>query len=302
MASGSNLEFIRRINNGALESVIRQYGSNANNGLIFVNPSIVNSIQATVTIEDFVNIGAFPRARIGGFFYNDASGTIHAEIGIGENGSGGLKGYYNIVRCYDPPNCFSYDFIAYDEPYAAVNLFAPYNLSISYDKPNNQFIFSFPDTPQFVSVPEWSSDTTEPKYIGTRVSGVASPYSGGYINAKFDSVLVKYNSDTNPWVAYDNFDSSTSIDRSKWSDSTLEFVREQVTDGVYGMALRSYGSFANNGLNLVNGKNVKELQADLTVEQLINNPNPNPATPMAALEGDFYSVGGRTLRPKRPNR
>ena len=77
-----------------------------------------------------------------------------------------------------------------------------------------------------------------------------------------------------------------------WSDSTLEFVREQISDGVYGMALRSYGSFANDGLNLVNGKNVKELQADLTVEQLINNPNPNPATPMAALEGNFYNAGG----------
>ena len=291
-AEWTNLEFIRRINNGALESAIRQYGSNAGNNLIFINPSMVNSIQATVTIDDFVNIGAFPRARIGGFFYIDDSGTINAEIGIGENGSGGLKGYYNIVRCYDPPDCFSYNFIAYDEPYAAVNLFAPYNLSISYDKPNNQFIFSFPDTPKYVSVPAWSSDTTQPKYIGTRVSGVASPYSGGYVDAKFDNVLVKYNSDANPWVAYDNFDSSTSIDRTMWSDSTLEFVREQISDGVYGMALRSYGSYANDGLNLVNGKTVKELQADLTVEQLINNPNPNPATPMAVLEGNFYNAGG----------
>ena len=288
-ANWANLEFIRRINNRALESAIRQYGSNAGNNLIFINPSTVNSIQATVTIDDFVNIGAFPRARIGGFFYNDTLGTIHAEIGIGENGSGGLKGYYNIVRCYDPPNCFSYNFIAYDEPYAAVNLFAPYNLSISYDKPNNQFIFSFPDTPQPVSIPAWNSGTTHPKYIGTRVSGVASPYNGGYVDAKFDNVLVKYNSDANSWVPYDNFDSSTLIDRTtpKWQDQTLEFVREQITDGVYRLALRSYGYFANNGLNLINGQNVKELQADLTVEQLTTNA----AIPQASVFGSFYNDG-----------
>jgi hypothetical protein len=81
------------------------------------------------------------------------------------------------------------------------------------------------------------------------------------------------------------------INRTYWDDSTLEFVREQITDGVYGMALRSYGSFANNGLNLVNGQNFNELQADLTVDQFINTPSPNLAYPMAALWGSFYNDG-----------
>ena len=295
----ANLEFIRRIEGGALRSAVRSYGSTLGNNLTFIDPASVNSIQATVSIQEFTNYnGAFPRARIGGYFYNDNLGTIHAEIGLGENGYGGLKGYYSVGRCTDPPECNSYTFIGYDAPYQPVALSTNYTLSIDYDKVNNQFIFSFPDSPVFFSAPTWQSDTNQPKFIGTRVN-VASPVRGGYVDAMFDNVLVKYNGTSNPWVAYDDFDSSTSIDRNKWNGSTLEFVREQLTDGVYGMALRSYGSFANNGLNLINGQNVIELQADLTVEQLINNPNPNPATPMAALEGDFYNVGGGN--PGDPN-
>ena len=107
------------------------------------------------------------------------------------------------------------------------------------------------------------------------------PGQGGYIDAIFENVRVDSNLITFP---------GPFIDQSY--RQTLEFAREQITDGVYGMALRGYGSFVNNGLNLLNGGNVKELQADLTVEQLINIPNPNPATPMAALFGSFYNAGG----------
>ena len=291
----ADLEFIRRIEGGALRSAIRKYGSNASNGLIFFDSPSVNSIQATVTIDDFINNGAFPRARIGGFFYEDTLGTIHAEIGIGENGSGGLKGYYSVGRCADLPDCTSYTSLGYSAPYQPVAFSSPYNLSIQYDQSNNQFIFSFPDSPHYVNVPAWSNGTNQPKFIGTRVNAGSS--QGGYVDAKLDNVLVKYNSVGNSWVAYDNFDSSTLIDRTKWSGSTLEFVREKISHGVYGLALRSYGSFANNMLNLVNGGDVKEGQADLTVEQLINIPSPNPASPMAALFGSFYNAGGGSGDP-----
>lgn len=276
----ADLEFIRRIEGGVLRSAIRKYGSNASSGLVFTNPSTVNSIQATVTIDEFINNGAFPRARIGGFFYNDALGTIHAEIGIGENGSGGLKGYYSVGRCADPPDCTSYTSLGYSAPYQPVALSSPYNLSIQYDQSNNRFIFSFPDIPHFVTVPAWSNDTNQPKFIGTRVNAGSS--QGGYVAAKFDNVYIN-----NSPTKYDDF-STTLIDRTpppKWQDQTLEFVREQVADGVYGMALRSYGSFANNHLNFIDAITVKEFQADVAVKEFINNA----AAPQARLMGDFYN-------------
>jgi hypothetical protein len=76
------------------------------------------------------------------------------------------------------------------------------------------------------------------------------------------------------------------INRTYWDDSTLEFVREQKCGGVYGLAVRSAGSFLNSYMDLVGGETFNELQADVTVEQLVNVSS--NATPVAALEGDFY--------------
>jgi hypothetical protein len=81
------------------------------------------------------------------------------------------------------------------------------------------------------------------------------------------------------------------INRTNWIDTNLEFVREQIIDGVYGLALRSYGSYANNHLNFIDAITVKEFQADLIVKEFINNA----AAPQARLMGDFYSYGDGTL-------
>jgi hypothetical protein len=113
------------------------------------------------------------------------------------------------------------------------------------------------------------------------------------VDALFENVYIK---DSGPIPISDPSGGMIDDTNTNWSNNTLEFVRRQITDGVYEMAIRSYGSFANNGLNLVNGKSVTELQADLSVEQLVSNPSlSNPATPIAALEGNFYNAGGANL-------
>lgn len=287
----ADLEFIRRIEGGAFRSAIRRFGENATNNLTFANPASVNSIAATVHIDGFINNGAFPRARVGGYFYGDSNqyglpGDIFAEVGIGEFISGGLNGYYLITRCFNV-DCTSNETLDY-RILRSVDPFAEYNLSIYYDQVRHQFAFGIEDVPAYFDPPQQRVGPpilNQWKGISTRVSNTGNdPTKGGYVDAKFDDVYVN-DSIESQWVRYDNFDSSALIDRTKWSDSTLEFVREQITDGVYGSALRSYGAFANNNLNFIDAKTVKEFQADLIVKEFINND----AAPQARLMGDFYS-------------
>jgi hypothetical protein len=303
----ANLELIRSAENGALHSVVRSYGSavtnnNLSNNLLILNPSAINSIEAKVTVNEILNTSlSITRARIGGFFfsYNDGTqtGDYYAEIKIGEDLTNGLNAYYFVERCFDAPTCANTDPSSrkFGTP-IPVNVGDSHTLGIAYDSSSNTFTFKFDSTLDTVSVsPASGPPSVQFKTIGTRVYGPGGPLApgqGGYIDAKFENVLLN----GNPTAISD---ANGMIDRNAWignslGGSTLEFVREQICDGVYRMALRSYGSYANNALNLVNGGSVKELQADLTVEQLTNNPNPNPATPMAALFGSFYYAGGGT--------
>jgi hypothetical protein len=294
----ADLEFIRRINNGSLESALRRFGENATNNLTFADPASVNSIAATGRMDGFINNEAFPRARLGGFFYRDSNvygvaGDIFAEVGIGEFISGGLKGYYLITRCFND-DCTVNEPVHFDF-LGSVDLLSDYDLSIDYNQVGHKFIFSVGDTTAEVTPqrPRELSPNNQWKGIGIRISNTDNdPTKGGYVDFKFDNVFVKFNSVNNPWVPYDNFDSSTLINRDNWSDSTLEIVREQVSDGVYGFALRSYGSFANNHLNFINAKDVKEFQGVLTIKEGFIN---NAALPQARLMGDFYSYGDGTL-------
>ena len=289
----ADLEFIARIEGGALRSAARSSLNNPNisNNLTFFDPNNVNSIQADVTVTDLIYNGDFPRARIHGFFYDDASGHVRAEVAIGDFGSG-LRARYSVGRCPDF-NCATYnEFTSGLLGIGNLGLGTTHTLSISWD--GTQFAFKLDTNPLVPYTPPLSGAKTSPipfKAIGT---GVTSGL-GGFVSALFDNVYI--NNDTPPAPAYDDF-SSALIKSTNWKHYTeeinqaLEIVREQVSDGVFGMVVRGYGSFVNNSLNLLNGGNVKELQADLTVEQLVNTPNPNPATPMAALFGSYYNAGG----------
>jgi hypothetical protein len=235
----------------------------------------------------------YPHARIGGFFFHDPTaggtftgGDVYADISIAEDF--GLVAVGRTFRCHDAPNCSQTDNGQY-YVLGPVNIGEPHTLRIEFNALNN-FVFTLdnnPPTLAYNGIPsglltyQWKGIGT---HIGNRQPVPLGPGQGGYVDAIFDSVLIN---DASTPIS----DANGMINRTYWDDSTLEFVREQITDGVYGMALRSYGSFANNGLNLVNGQNFNELQADLTVDQFINTPSPNLAYPMAALWGSFYNDG-----------
>jgi hypothetical protein len=147
----ANGELIRRIKSGVLESTLTLYGSNGSNSLIFANPSNVDSFEADVTVSEISNNGAFTRARLAGFFFNDEyeeselgngqEGEIHAEIGIRERGGGGLVGFYLVGRCVDP-DCDDFSTFEYREPPTwTVGLSESRTLSIDWD--GTIFTFDF---------------------------------------------------------------------------------------------------------------------------------------------------------------
>jgi parallel beta-helix repeat protein len=283
----AELEFIRRIENGALHSAVMNYGNVLSNSLSLPSPNTVTSIQTVVTVNAITNNNAFIKARIGGYFYHDntSGGDIYAEIGIGDSPNG-LAAYYEVLICKDPPDCYSASQTSYRQ-IAPVSMGQSHTLGITYNQSQTRFEFQFDGQPQ-TPLPAPGANNGIPTYqwmgIGTRIGHwwfiPLNPGEGGYVDATFDNVYV------NTTSLYDNFSSADGlIDKSKWLD--LEFVREQLSDGVFGSALRSYGSYNTNHMDFINPSSVKELQADLTVEDLINNQ----AIPMARLEGDFYNDG-----------
>jgi parallel beta-helix repeat protein len=279
----ANLEFIRRVENGALHSAVRSYGNVLSNSLgLVAPPSGATTIQSRVTVNALDNNLAFTRARVGGFFYNDGSGDIWAEVSIGEDITPGLKGSFYVMRCYDPPECTSRTDLWYGEPWGFVNLGEPHTLSIAWDGANN-FTFGFDLlSPVNRAGPANSgSPSFQFKGIGTRVGNPFSalgPGQGGYVDAKFENVFVG-------GISKPISDTEGRIDKAVWTP--LEFAREQVSDGVFGMALRDYGSTTSNNLSFINTSGIKELQADLTVEDLVYDG----AEPVARLYGFFYNDG-----------
>ncbi len=280
----ANLDFIRRVENGALHSAVRSYGNVLSNSLGLVDLSGVTTIKSGVIVNALDNNLAFTRARVGGFFYNDGSGDIWAEVSIGEDINGGLKGRYYVMRCLNPPECDIRNDLLYVEPWGSVNLGEPHTLSITYNG-GNSFTFGFdlfsPVTRTVTLAPYSAPPNYQFKGVGTRVGApflVLGPGQGGYVDAIFGDISVN-------GILKPISDINGMIDKSVWTP--LEFAREQVSDGVFGMAFRNYGSTASNNLSFINAPGIKELQADLTVEDLIHDG----AEPAARLYGFFYNDG-----------
>lgn len=284
----ANLEFIRRAENGALHSAVRSNGNPLSNNLLILNPSGVNSMEVTVTVNAISNTNlVLTRARIGGFFFNYddglKAGDYYAEIYIGEDSNSGLHAGYFIERCLDGLQCASSDDFHWGL-IGPINIGEPHTLRIVYDtdpiESQNNFRFMFDGNPVgSFSVP---SSTGPPsvsfKTIGTRVYGTIGPGQSDYVDAKFENVLLN----GNPTAISD---SNGMIDRTIWTPQ--EFVREQISDEVFGMALRSYGSYANNSMSFINASSIKEFQADITISDFISEGG----YPTARLIGAFYNDG-----------
>ena len=269
---------------GVLESELTRYGSNGDNSLTFVNPSSVNSIKADVTVNSIISNGAFPRAILSGFFFNDGIYDIRAEIGIGDIGHG-LRGEYAVNRCSNS-ECAPYITVRFQEP-LAVNLGETHTLSIAWDAAQKKFTFTFDGTPYTYSFDASATikSTNFPfKAISTRVSEISGPNEGGYISATFDNVYVNGS-------LYDNFDSDADItekiDPTKWR--TWEFVRA-VYDGQMASALSQRGVNGNNNTSFVDSQHISGFEADLEVIEFQNNG----ARPQARLYASLYNDGSST--------
>ncbi|HVP80104.1 MAG TPA: thrombospondin type 3 repeat-containing protein [Thermodesulfobacteriota bacterium] len=281
----ADLEFVRRINNGALESGLTYYGPNpiSNSLSMKLAPSpSTNEIRADVTVNEVNNNGSMVRARLSGNYYSDtASSYINAHVGI-KHQSGQLKGYYAIIQCLDQ-QCYgpgSSVTIAWVEPSDwTVALNQKKTLSISWNG-NNQFTFGFEGgNPVTVSGPTYFGALPS-AYRGfeTRISHQETSTSGGHISATFDNVYTD-------GVPYDDFSApSGMIDKTKWN--TWEFVR-RAQGGVLESAIARYGSNGGNNMNFLNAEAVVGFAADVTVTQLINNGG----SPIARIFGSFYNDG-----------
>lgn len=248
-----NLEFVRYVRDGVLVSTLTRYGINGSNDLIFIDPNAINSINADVTIITVSNTEAFPRARLGGYFYRDTLGDIHAEIGIRER-AGALRGYYMVSRCGDA-QCTSPTVLNYEEFLGTVNPGETHNLSISYDG-TTLFSFWFGSTNRLYSGPTRSEvPNTSFKTIGTRISDISGPNEGGFVSAEFDNVYV--NGDL--INKYDDFETG-GIDPTRWA--TWGFVRA-VSGGVLVSRLSRFGVNGDNNMHFVDSQEIWGFEADL---------------------------------------
>ena len=198
----SDLEVIRRINNGVLESELRRYGSNGSSYLAFYNSGSVNSFSADVTIKGYANNGSYPHASLLGYAYNDGTqgeghtGDVLGVVGIGHNGTQ-LEGFYSISKC-TAANCNlpdEYNQICEGlvDPGFSPSVNTPYTTAFSWN--GSSFTFTIGGHTKVVSSsnctglpPSGGAPRVPMKGIGTRISQIDGADEGGYISATFDNV------------------------------------------------------------------------------------------------------------------
>ncbi len=284
-ANWSNTQFIRRIRNGAIQSVLEGRDEAwLNNHLSFVYPNSVNEIRADVTVDEVHNDGVWLRARLAGNFYRDTDGhDIHVQIGI-KHAGGALQGYYAIIKCHDeecgPGSSTTVLWVEPGDWTAALG--ETKTISLRRNGATTEFTFDFGDKTASANGPAVHSTTPDPQYpfkgIGTRVSHYTDEESTGTIKARFDNIYKNGS-------LYDDFgDVSGLIDPGRWS--TWEYVRA-IENGMSESELSRYESNGSNALYLKDPQSVKAFQCDLAVDKFSNNA----ANPQARLVGAFYNDG-----------
>jgi hypothetical protein len=259
------------------------------NGLSFIDPNSVDSIQADVTIleNSITNLG-YTRARLGGRWYNDGTpgegmtGDIWAEVSL-RRGPSGLFARWGVSKMTNPQGTTWTD-IGWGDFAIPINKGTTYTLYIGYDSVANQFIFRIGSEEKKYGttdgLPAWFGDPHSPwKGIGTRVQ-IDDTDSSAFICATFDDIYTN-------GLPYDNFSSPT-IDSTKWN--AYEFARE-ISGEKLRSALRNEGcSFANisNSLSFLNPERIHAIKAKVT-PMTFNNPD--GASPRSRLGGYFYNDG-----------
>ena len=161
----SNYEFVREIVNGKLVSKLRNAKANAmvTNGLSFKNPDQVNEIQTRAVLEEFANPnGATARARILGFFYNDAGdqnssyqGDVFAQVEL-KAGSPELNvpssARWTVAKFNDPAaTIWNWTILGSGVLPIPINTGQPYDLYLKWDEANKIFTFKVDDAVAYYS-------------------------------------------------------------------------------------------------------------------------------------------------------
>jgi hypothetical protein len=263
--------------------------------MVFPDPNLTNSIQTDVKVTEVLNEGAWLRARIEGRFYKNPEGyDIHAQIGILHTQSDGLRGFFGIIKCYDE-ECLpaSQTTIKWEYPSEwEVDFGETKTLSLSW---NGGTVFTFNFNGNVIvrdaaAYPGNATNAGNPvfphKGFGVRVSHPDPPTSGGgYIAATFDNAYKN-------GMLYDNFNNPSGLIDYRWWNR-WELVR-QAKNGVFESELARYDSNASNNMNFVDSEKVMGLQADVTVNEFVNNA----AIPQARLHGSFYNDGTYPTEPR----
>ena len=197
-------EFVRVVDSYMFESAITQHNSNGSNYLTFIYPQTITAYQTDITVTEAVNNGGRPFARLAGIFYNDGTsgggraGDIFGMVGITHNGDN-LVPFYTIGRCGEDCN-FEWDNLFYQEGGVPLAEGQPYRFSMAWDEASEQFNFGIngdtESVPRPPSAPVVKDASTPLNAIGTRVNSTGSG-NWGYINARFDNVVVLNEWDSN---------------------------------------------------------------------------------------------------------
>jgi len=194
--------------------------SSAHNGIVFVDGSGINTIEATVLVkkiqlpvcisrDDIQPFDTFVRLRIGGTFFNTGGAPnsylndVFAWIGVGlaTPGDNTLHAYARAMRC-DDSNCNTTTSIGGDDPVdlGTVTLNKRVKLRITCDLDRDQFIFQNGKTPPVAISYSGYSDVLPPNASNGGMKRLQiqnilpnctdEPRLFGYIDASFDNIKV----------------------------------------------------------------------------------------------------------------
>ncbi len=219
------------------------------NSLWIANPETVDTISAKVNLVEgsVSDTNMHVIARLEGTFYDEAGGTVSAELGVATNGS-----LFAFTYGIDAPGNWT------EGPAFSItpNPGTEYTLKIDYNGAN-QFTFWVNNESHVMTGPTRTGEASSPyKSLTTKIQGNDSDDLGtGHISATFDDV------ETNG-TPYEDF--SASITESKWING--EAVRE-VRNNQLQMNLQSPGvSYETMDISLDPTYATDFFQADITIE------------------------------------
>jgi hypothetical protein len=189
-------EFMREISEGKLQSLVRSSSGSTSiisNRLEFIDPTLINVIQAKVTPLTYSNNQQVDTlsAYLGGYCYNDGTpgggriGDVLSAIGIGGSGINPIAGW-KVVKCTDSA-CQNQPEVASGTFTTPISLGNTYTLFFGWD--GSRFIFKFDDeVAHYTPVTSMIPPNLPRKEIATLIMNPAGKEA--MIEALFDDVMV----------------------------------------------------------------------------------------------------------------